>query len=149
MSRILANCALMLAVSLAATGAYAQANKSAVPTTVIAPPAKDIAADTFREWDKNGDGQLSLAEFRAGWQQAQAAVQLQAQLRRQFASLDSNHNGAIDANEYTNLVLIKNAGKNAPPLARFDTNGDGKLEFGEYLKLVETLAPQATNKAGK
>jgi hypothetical protein len=35
-------------------------------------------------------------------------------------------------------------------LARFDANADGKLEFGEYLKLVETLAPkEATKGAAK
>ena len=68
------------------------------------------------------------------------------QLRRQFATLDANHDGAIDASEYGNLVLIKNAGKTAPPLARFDVNADGKLEFGEYLKLVEALAPKEAAK---
>lgn len=133
---------------LVAPGVQAQTHK---PTTAAAssapvPAAKDIAAETFKQWDKNGDGQLSLPEFRAGWQQAQATAQLQMQLRRQFATLDSNHDGAIDASEYGNLVLIKNAGKNAPPLARFDANADGKLEFGEYLKLVETLAPKESAK---
>jgi hypothetical protein len=39
-------------------------------------------------------------------------------------------------------MLVKNAGKAAPPLARFDADGDGKLEFAEYVRLVETLAPQ-------
>ena len=43
-------------------------------------------------------------------------------------------------------MLIKNAGKTAPPLARFDVNADGKLEFGEYLKLVEALAPKEAAK---
>jgi Ca2+-binding EF-hand superfamily protein len=128
--------------------AQAQAKKAAsAQTAATAAAPQDLAADTFKQWDKNGDGQLSLPEFRAGWQQAQAAAQLQMQLRRQFANLDSNHDGAIDSSEYGNLVLIKNAGKNAPPLARFDSNGDGKLEFAEYVKLVEALAPQQQPKA--
>ena len=151
MMRSLSLTALVLAM-LMAQGVHAQSRKSATAAAPAAPApaAKDMAAETFKQWDKNADGQLSLPEFRAGWQQAQAAAQLQVQLRRQFATLDANHDGAIDASEYGNLVLIKNAGKNAPPLARLDANADGKLEFGEYLKLVETLAPkEATKGAAK
>lgn len=100
----------------------------------------DPAATTFKAWDKNADGQLSLVEFRAGWEQTQAVARTQMALRRQFASLDANHDDGLDATEYANLVLIKQAGKSAPPLARFDANGNAKLEFPEYVKLVETLA---------
>ena len=138
----------VVAAMLVVPGVQAQTHKpaTAAATSAPAPATKDMAAETFKQWDKNGDGQLSLPEFRTGWQQAQATAQLQVQLRRQFAALDANHDGAIDASEYGNLVLIKNAGKNAPPLARFDANADGKLAFGEYLKLVETLAPKESAK---
>lgn len=124
-----------------------QAQNKPVPP---APPRPDPAAATFKAWDKNADGQLSLVEFRAGWEQAQAELRVQQALRRQFAALDANHDGAIDASEYGNLLLIKQAGKAAPPLARFDANGNGKLEFVEYVKLVEALAPrQDAGKGGK
>jgi len=58
------------------------------------------------------------------------------------AAIDANHDRGIDASEYGNLVLVKNAGKGAPPLARFDADGNGKLAFPEYVKLVEALAPR-------
>lgn len=102
----------------------------------------DPAATAFKAWDKNADGQLSLVEFRAGWEQTQAVARTQMALRRQFATLDANRDGGIDATEYANLLLIKQAGKSAPPLARFDANGNAKLEFAEYVQLVETLAPK-------
>ena len=114
-----------------------QAQNKPVPP---APPRPDPAAATVKAWDKNADGQLSLVEFRAGWEQTQAAARTQMALRRQFASIDANHDGGLDATEYANLVLIKQAGKAAPPLSRFDANGNAKLEFAEYVKLVETLA---------
>lgn len=121
-------------------------NKPATPAAT----RQDPAATMFKAWDKNADGQLSLVEFRAGWEQAQAELRVQQALRRQFAALDANHDGAIDASEYGNLLLIKQAGKAAPPLARFDANGNGKLEFVEYVKLVEALAPrQDAGKGGK
>ena len=141
MSRKLAIAALFLAALASARSAWAQA-KPAVQA--------DPAAAAFKAWDKNDDGQLSLVEFRAGWEQMQAALRVEQGLRRQFATLDANHDGAIDASEYGNLVLIKQAGKAAPPLARFDANGDGKLEFAEYVALVQALAPQQdAGKGGK
>lgn len=147
MSRIVPLLAVLLAVSAPLHVAHAQA-KPAAPAPAAA--AADPAAAMFKAWDKNNDGQLSLVEFRTGWEQAQAVARAQIALRRQFASLDTNHDGAIDSSEYGNLALIKQAGKAAPPLARFDANGNGKLEFAEYLKLVEALAPQPAAKgAGK
>jgi hypothetical protein len=67
---------------------------------------------------------------------------LQARLREQFHKIDANGNNAIDANEYANLVLVKQAGKSAQPLSSFDTNKDQRLEFGEYVELVQRMAPR-------
>ncbi len=137
--------ALLAGVIVAMPAAMAQSRSSAQARPAAAPaaqPAVDEATRTFRAWDKNGDGQLSMAEFSEGFKRARAVAVTEARLRRQFATIDANHNGAIDANEYSNLVLIKEAGRNAPPLSRFDANGNGKLEFNEYLKLVEALAPK-------
>ncbi|TCT25217.1 EF-hand domain-containing protein [Thermomonas haemolytica] len=146
MSRV-RSLALLLAGLLPAALLQAQ-TKPVAPAPATATP--DPVAATFKAWDKNGDGQLSLVEFRAGWEQMQAALRVEQALRRQFAAIDANHDGAIDASEYGNLVLIKQAGKAAPQLARFDANGDGKLEFAEYVKLVQTLAPQQdAGKGGK
>jgi Ca2+-binding EF-hand superfamily protein len=133
---------LFAALVLAAAPAVAQQQgKPARPAAVA-----DPAAQAFRGWDKDHNGSLSLAEFRAGWQQVQRMAETQARLRHQFATVDANHSGAIEAAEYGNLVLVKNAGKSAPPLARFDANADGKLQFAEYLKLVQGMAPAAPAK---
>ena len=137
MIRLLATGVLALVLSQTV---HAQQGKPVA--TPQAQATADPAAAMFKAWDKNSDGQLSLMEFRAGWLQAQAVAKTQAALGRQFAALDANHDRAIDAGEYGNLLLVKNAGKAAPPLARFDANVNGKLEFVEYVKLVETLAPQ-------
>ena len=133
---------LVVALALATAPAMAQQQgKSARSAGVV-----DPAAEAFRGWDKDHNGSLSLAEFRAGWQQVQRMAETQARLRHQFATVDANHSGAIEAAEYGNLVLVKNAGKSAPPLARFDANADGKLQFAEYLKLVQGMAPRAPAK---
>ena len=104
--------------------------------------APDPAVALFKAWDTDGDGRLSPSEFRASREHAQAVARAQAALARQFAAIDANRDRAIDAGEYARLVLIRQAGKAAPPLARFDADGDGGLAFSEYVKLVEALAPR-------
>jgi Ca2+-binding EF-hand superfamily protein len=134
---------LAIVLAVCATGAWAQ---SAKPPASNAPPqarpAADPAADAFKAWDRDRDGSLSLAEFRAGWQQVQRTAEVQARLRQQFTTVDANRNGAIDPAEYGSLVLVKNAGKNAPQMSVFDGNRDGKLEFAEYVRLVQALGPK-------
>ena len=111
---------------------------NAKPAQATAP---DSAGEAFKAWDKDRNGSLSLVEFRTGWQQVQRVAEMQARLRNQFGTVDVNKNNAIDPAEYGNLVLVKQAGKNAPQMSVFDANRDGKLGFGEYVKLVQALAP--------
>ena len=143
---------MMLALSggvllLAAQAASAQAAPAnAKPAQAAAP---DTAGEAFKAWDKDRNGSLSLVEFRTGWQQVQRVAEVQARLRHQFGTVDANKNNAIDPAEYGNLVLVKQAGKNAPQMSVFDANRDGKLAFGEYVKLVQALAPEAGKGAVK
>ena len=127
--------------------AFAQANAPAKPVSAAeksVPPEIDAA---FAAWDADKNGTLSLAEFRNGWIALRRAGELQARLRTQFHTVDTNKNDAIDAGEYGSLVLIQRAGKSAPPLSTFDTNKDQRLEFGEYLELVQRMAQPASTPA--
>jgi hypothetical protein len=125
---------------LLAHAAYAQAaatRPAAATADKTVPPEVDAA---FAAWDLDKNGALSLNEFRSGWVALRRAGELQARLRTQFHTVDANKNDAIDASEYGSLVLVKRAGKSAPPLSTFDTNKDQRLEFGEYVELVQRLA---------
>lgn len=133
---------LVAVIAVSAPQAWAQAAKPAARATTA-----DPAAEAFKAWDKDRDGNLSLVEFRAGWQQVQRVAETQARLRQQFSTVDANGNGAIDPGEYGGLVLVKQAGKDAPQMSVFDGNRDGKLGFGEYVKLVQALAPQEPGEA--
>ena len=99
---------------------------------------------TFKAWDLDGNGSLSIAEFRVGYFGLRRAGEMQEHLRHQFGAVDLDKSGAIDASEYGNLLLIKNAGKTAPPLSMFDTNKNQRLEFGEYIGLVQRMAARQT-----
>ena len=134
---------LSFALAFACGDVDAQTRPGAPAPVRAQPNPADI---TFAAWDVDHNGSLSPQEFRNGWEQVRRASQLQARLRKQFLAVDGNRDGAIDPAEYSTLILIKDAGKAAPPLSRFDTSKDGKLQFGEYLKLVQALAPTETAK---
>lgn len=151
---------LALACALAAAlvvPASAAAQSSPQPVQRLPAPAKAAAAApdagdaVFAAWDANHDGMLSRAEFQHAWDglRERAEARVESRLREQFDKVDANGNGAVDAGEYGNLLLVKRAGKSAPPLSAFDANHDGKLAFGEYLALVGRLAATPPPAGGK
>ena len=148
MNKTIPTAAAFLVAMCLSLAAFAQANPPASPpaTDKAVPPEVDAA---FAAWDLDKNGSLSLAEFRSGWVALRRAGELQARLRTQFQSVDTNKNDAIDASEYGSLLLVKRAGNSAPPLSTFDANKDQRLEFGEYLQLVEHLARPAVAPAPK
>jgi hypothetical protein len=129
---------LLLAAALAAAPAPA-------PT-----PRADPVDAVFAALDSDRDGTLSRAEFRAGHAALQKAIATEVRLRDQFRAVDRDRSGAIEAAEYSKLVLVRRAGASAPAFAAFDADGDAKLGFGEYLVAVRRLAsapqPQATSR---
>ena len=144
MNRVIVFTALSLALVAFGSSVHAQTKPVASAPVRAQPTAPADAA--FAAWDVDHNGSLSPQEFQNGWQQVRRATQVQGRLRQQFATVDSNKSGAIDPAEYGNLLLIKNAGKSAPPLSTFDANKDGKLQMGEYLNLVQTLGPKEAGK---
>lgn len=105
-----------------------------------APQAKGPDA-LFARWDTNHDKLLSPAEFTTGWQRLQVAM-ASRRLHEQFAALDTDKNGSLDAAEYANLELIKHAGASAPPMSAFDTDKNQRLDFREYVNAVNHLLKQ-------
>lgn len=144
---------MALCATFAVQPALAQ-QRAAQPAAQRAPAAQaqtqqDTDLLVFRAWDKDHDNKLTLEEFRAGRKQARQVAQAELALRQQFNRIDANHNGGIDTAEYGNLELIKKAGRSAPPMSQYDANRDGRLSFGEYLKLVEALAPKPAQGQGR
>lgn len=112
--------------------------------TATAAHAADVAAPAapplFDTLDVNKDQVLSRQEFQSGYAGLQRLIATQVRLREQFATLDADRSGAIDAGEYANLELIKSRGRAAPSLTTFDADRNHKLDFAEYATLVRKLA---------
>lgn len=139
----------VLATAVAAP-AFAQAAGSQQAT---AQPQQASEVDAmFAGWDADRNGVLSRQEFRNGWQalRERAESSIEARLREQFDKVDGDRDGTIEAGEYGSLLLVRQAGKAAPPLSAFDGNRDQRLQFEEYLVLVQRMAAQAARaRAGK
>lgn len=132
---------LIASLSLAGTMAGAvQAQQSArggESAGAVEEPTPAVVGQTFTAWDTDGNGVLSRLEFENGWKSIRRLRRDHRQaLRKRFDEMDANRNRAIDPDEYRRLTLIQHAGRAAPPLSDFDTNGNGRLEFDEYMALV-------------
>lgn len=109
-------------------------------------PRADGSSKVFAAMDANHDGHLSQEEFRKGYAGLRQAIALEMHLREQFQAIDADRNGALDAGEYADLALVKQAGRTAPGLSAFDANKNQKLEFEEYLAAVRALFAQGRKK---
>lgn len=121
------------------TVALAAAN-TALAQTAPAAGARQQAAtpeSIFTRWDKDKNKGLSLEEFKAGWQEVQATNVLR-KLHGNFVAMDTNKSGGLEAAEFSNLGLVKNA-KPAPQFATYDTDKNQKIEFKEYVAMVKAL----------
>ena len=84
----------------------------------------DISAELFKQFDKNGDKAISLAEL--------ANVQKELRLsdkvfKAEFAKIDTNNDGKISATELTAV------------LTKFDANHDGSISSAEAKYVLAPL----------
>ncbi len=80
-----------------------------------------LASNTFKDYDRNGDGSLDEKEFAA------------SKTGRQFKDADFNKDGRVDANEFI-IILVQVAPE---WLKRFDKDGSGALNEAEFNALMQ------------
>jgi Ca2+-binding EF-hand superfamily protein len=132
--------ALLVANAVQAQSTTTTPAKTPATHTTPTPPV-DEADAIFARWDTDHNGVLSPQEFRAGWHQLQATMELR-RLHEQFVAMDTDKNGCLSATEYAHLALIQRAGKSAPPMAMFDTEKNQCLDFKEYVNVVNYMLKQ-------
>jgi Ca2+-binding EF-hand superfamily protein len=94
---------------------------------------EDRALHFVKRFDHNGDGQLSITEFR---QFKNRIEETKVQLVPKFKEYDSDGNGFITLDEAAKI--LQRAPFNFPPdkvlqlLKRFDRDGNGKLDIEEF-----------------
>lgn len=130
----------MLALAGAAeVSAQEQAQEEPLPTPLIDEVAAAAAAEAlFGRLDSDHDGQLSLEEFRAVMPSRRQGVVYQ-RLSAHFRNRDTDQSGFLEAGEFAALLLIINAGSDAPTMESADSNADARLDFREYALLMARL----------
>lgn len=131
-------CCLMLIVSGQTQAQEAMASADAQLETEVQSDLDKVAQNWFERLDQNQDGQLSEAEFRAGFPSARLGVVYQ-RLSAKFRESDRNQSGFLEADEYAELPIIIHAGPDAPTLASVDSSHDDRLDFREYVAMVAVL----------
>ena len=118
----------------------------------------------FAMADIDGDGEISLDEFSAllGGNSAAPASSGNAgagikfrsvdEVKVAFKKFDINNDGHLDRNEFKQLVASCNGGSDQAADALFkqgDSDGDGKLDYQELIKLLYPASAQALQKLHK
>jgi Ca2+-binding EF-hand superfamily protein len=138
-------CVLPLMLFAGAALAQAPAPAPAQPAVSKADAGTHAASpeQLFSQWDSDKNRLLSLDEFRAGWDAAREA-NLIGRLQLQFRGADTNRSGALEVAEYAALPVVKRSGASAPPFSTFDTDKNQRLDFKEFLGLVQAFVKRAS-----
>jgi len=100
----------------------------------------------FKAMDRDGNKQLSYAEFKAAVVNERKQMMVIERLRSEFIQLDKNKNSTLDAAEFNAHPGLKSLPAPKPQLVEFDRNKDQKMEFGEYVNFIEQMSKRAAPK---
>lgn len=118
---------------------------------------REQVEDVFKELDVNGDGKISLAEFKAHMglpddliAEAGAIEEMHVQAEDVFDQIDVDFSGTLEFDEIWDFLAKQNATitreEAMDKFKALDLNGDGKVSLGEfkqYLQLPDEIAPES------
>ena len=110
----------------------------------------------LKELDKDGDGTIDVAEFldKVGSGSKRdvihKALVRRSGIRKAFEKYDKDGNGFITLDEFRTVVEDKYSTKLGSKevkklMKEADTNGDGKIEYEEFLKAFTYFKPKGSN----
>jgi len=130
-----------------------QATFAFIASQLLSKSEKDNLAKVFREFDKNGDGKLSMDEIKDGYLNHYGKVMSDDDVERMFAAVDTDNSGFIDYSEFVVAAMNeKNLVTNerlAAAFKMFDKDGSGIIssdEIKEVLGFGNDLTAEAVDK---
>ena len=97
----------------------------------------------FVKLDTNGDGELSMEEFK---DQRQREDLKQEMMDERFKTLDSDDNGTVSLEEFTTRKEKSKEERIKERFEKMDTDGNGSIDFKEYQAHVEQMEGRMKHK---
>jgi Ca2+-binding EF-hand superfamily protein len=116
--------------------------REAVPMRWVTEPDLD---KIFRQYDADGDGVISFAEFQALANDKVLLARALSEYRAAFDAVDTGGNGTISPTELYRILAaldspLKDYERIVRLMERYDLDGNGQLDFGEFLRLCRDEA---------
>lgn len=103
-------------------------------------PTEDEILNLVIEYDVNGDGTIDFDEFLEMMMKQTEDVDQSLEIREAFKIFDCDGNGYIDSKELTQVLTRMGEALTAEEAAEFmkeaDLDGDGKLDYNEFVKMM-------------
>ncbi|XP_048243925.1 16 kDa calcium-binding protein-like [Haliotis rufescens] len=101
---------------------------------------KDRIYRLFNDLDKDANKRVTLDEFLAAMPAIEPRKRLSARMRRLFQSLDKNEDKKISPEELSGVLQSDGVPLSTTEIndliSEVDRNGDGKLDYEEFLELL-------------
>ncbi|XP_046330583.2 calmodulin-like [Haliotis rufescens] len=95
--------------------------------------------DLFLSMDLDGNFKITLDEFLAAMPNIAEEKRSHGEMRRAFDQIDKDGNGLLDADELKDVLTRCGRSLSMKEvkslIAKVDVNGDGKLDFNEFVSL--------------
>lgn len=98
-------------------------------------------ARVFKEFDKNGDGKLSIEEVKEGYLEHYGRVISDEEVEKMFAAVDTDGSGFIDYSEFVvaamNEQQLTTNDKLQAAFKMFDKDGSGIITADEIKEVLQ------------
>lgn len=107
---------------------------------IVSKQEKENLSKVFKQFDKNGDGQLDMEEVRIGYEEHYGQIMTQDELEKMFKAVDLDNSGYIEYQEFvTAAINQKEMTTNENLLTAFkmfDKDGSGVITADEIRKVL-------------
>ncbi|XP_022958889.1 calmodulin-like [Cucurbita moschata] len=116
-------------------------------------PTEEELKDMIREVDADGNGTIEFWEFQILMSNIMKE-ETEQKLKDAFKVFDKNQDGYISANELRHVHLMLNLGEKLTDkevleiIGEADLNGDGQVDYPEFVKIMTEHASEILSKRG-